>query len=266
MGKRCRSLRVAAGATSLCLLMGVLLAVAGLGQPAHGQEAQRDGAIDYGRARAVMVQMIQIEALLSSELTGVEQIDARILEVMAEVPRHDFVPPELKPYAYGNHPLPVGHAQNLAAPFLVALMTHLIDPEPGDTVFETGTGAGYHAAVLARLVDRVYSVEVVEPLALSAAATLRRLGYDRVSAKAGDGYYGWPSKAPFDAIIVKEALDHVPTPLLEQLKPGGRMVIPLGSELNGQYLTLIEKSADGAVEKRRILPVRFSILQGGERT
>jgi protein-L-isoaspartate(D-aspartate) O-methyltransferase len=257
MGKRYRGF-LPAIAQGLC----AALLVAGLAMPARGQ----NGDIDYARARALMVQTIQIEALLSSEITGIEQIDARILEVMAEVPRHDFVPAELQPYAYGNHPLPVGHAQNLAAPFLVALMTHLIDPKPGDVVFETGTGAGYHAAVLARLVDKVYSVEVVEPLAMSAAATLKRLGYDRVEAKAGDGYYGWPSKAPFDAIIVKEALDHVPPPLLEQLKPGGRMVIPLGSELNGQYLTLVEKALDGTISKRRVLPVRFSVLQGGQRT
>lgn len=262
MGKRCRPFLLALAAQGLC----AALLTAGLAVPARGQDADQNGEIDYARARAIMVQMIQVEALLSSEVTGIEQIDARILEVMAEVPRHAFVPPELQPYAYGNHPLPVGHSQNLAAPFLVALMTHLIDPQAGDVVFETGTGAGYHAAVLTHLVDRVYSVEVIEPLALSATATLRRLGYDRVSARAGDGYYGWAAKAPFDAIIVKEALDHVPTPLLDQLKPGGRMVIPLGSELSGQHLTLIEKSLDGGISKRRVLPVRFSVLQGGERT
>ena len=247
-------------ATLRGLCAGLLLLLSAL--PAGSQ----DSAIDYDRARAVMIQMIQIEALLASDLTGIEQIDARILEAMAEVPRHAFVPSELRPYAYGNHPLPVGHAQNLAAPFLVALMTHLADPKPGDVIFETGTGAGYHAAVLAHLVDEVYSVEVIEPLAMSATATLRRLGYDRVSAKAGDGYYGWSAKGPFDAIIVKEALDHVPSPLLDQLKPGGRLVIPLGSDFNGQYLTLVEKSLDGAIRKRRVLPVRFSVLQGGERT
>ncbi len=257
MGKRYGRLLVAMTQGLCALLLVVILAL-----PARGQDAE----IDYGRARAIMVQMIQIEALLSSEITGIDQIDARILEVMAEVPRHAFVPAELQPYAYGSHPLPVGHAQNLAAPFLVALMTHLADPQPGDVIFETGTGAGYHAAVLAHLVDEVYSVEVIEPLAMSATATLRRLGYNRVSAKAGDGYYGWPAKGPFDAIIVKEALDHVPTPLLDQLKPGGRLVIPLGSEFNGQYLTVIEKSLDGTLRKRRVLPVRFSVLQGGERT
>lgn len=257
MGKRYRAV-LPAIAQGLC----AALLVAVLATAARAQ----NGDIDYARARAIMVQMIQIEALLSSAVTGIEQIDARILEVMAEVPRHDFVPADLQPYAYGNHPLPVGHGQNVAAPYLVALMTHLIDPQPGDAVFETGTGAGYHAAVLAHLVDKVYSVEVIEPLAMAARATLDRLGYDRVEVRAGDGYYGWPSKAPFDAIIVKEALDHVPPPLLEQLKPGGRMVIPLGSELNGQYLTLVEKSLDGTITKRRVLPVRFSVLQGGERT
>ncbi len=257
MGKRYGPWRLAVR-QGLC----ALFALAVLALPARGQ----DGEVDYDRARAMMIQMIQIEALLSSQVTGIEQIDARILEVMAEVPRHAFVPPELQPYAYGNHPLPVGHSQNLAAPFLVALMTQLAEPQPGDVVFETGTGAGYHAAVLAHLVDRVYSVEVIEPLAMSATATLRRLGYDHVSAKAGDGYYGWSAVGPFDAIIVKEALDHVPTPLLDQLKPGGRLVIPLGSELNGQVLTVIKKELDGSLKKRRVLPVRFSVLQGGKRT
>jgi protein-L-isoaspartate(D-aspartate) O-methyltransferase len=262
MGKRCRLGFLGAAARGLCaaVLFASVLA------SANAQEGEQNGEIDYARARAAMVQMIQLEAVRLSAITGVEQIDARILEVMAEVPRHDFVPKPLRRFAYGAGPLPVGHDQNLAAPFLVALMTQLIDPQPGDVVFETGTGAGYHAAVLARLVDHVYSVEVIEPLAMSATATLRRLGYDRVSAKAGDGYYGWPAKAPFDAIILKEAVDYVPTPLLDQLKPGGRMVLPLGSPVNGQYLTLIEKAADGSITKRRILPVTFSALQGGERT
>ena len=213
-----------------------------------------------------MVEIIKFETLASSELTGIEQIDPRILEVMAEVPRHVFVPPELQPYAYGNHPLPVGHDQNLAAPFLVALMTHLADPKPDHVVLETGTGAGYHAAVLSHLVDKVYSVEVIEPLAMSAAATLRRHGYEEISARIGDGYYGWASKGPYDSIIVKEALDHVPAPLFEQLKPGGKLIIPLGSEIGGQELTVVERGANGTIRKRRILPVRFSVLQGGKRT
>ena len=247
----------------MVLLSGWILA-AGLVAP-PGARAQAESQ-DFDRARADMVVMVQIETLLSSEVTGLEEIDPRILEAMTDVPRHAFVPEELRPYAYGNHPLPLGHGQNLAAPFLVALMTQLARPEPGDVVLETGTGAGYHAAVLSLLVAEVYSVEVVEPLAEAAAVTLRRLGYDRVQARAGDGYYGWRSRAPFDAIIVKEAVDHVPVPLLDQLKPGGRLVIPLGSELGPQYLTVVEKAADGSLSKRRVLPVRFSVLQGGKRT
>ncbi len=230
--------------------------------PAAGQEE----APDFDRARANMVRMVQIEAILASETTGIAQIDPRILEVMAEVPRHAFVAEDLRPYAYGAHPLPVGHDQNIAAPFLVALMTHLARPEPDDVVFETGTGAGYHAAILSRLVAEVYTMEVIEPLATAAAETLARLGYERVRVKAGDGYYGWPARAPFDVIILKEAVNHVPVPLLEQLKPGGRLVLPLGGELGPQYLTVVEKAADGSLTRRRVLPVRFSVLQGGKRT
>lgn len=231
-------------------------------RPAGGQEPEAD----YARARAAMVEMIKIETLLSSHLTGIERIDPEILEAMSEVPRHIFVPPALRPYAYGNHPLPVGHDQNLAAPFLVALMTQLAEPKPDHVVLETGTGAGYHAAVLSRLVAEVYSVEVIEPLALTAAATLKSNGYDHVWARIGDGYYGWPAKGPFDSIIVKEALDHVPMPLIEQLKPGGKLIIPLGSEVGGQQLTVVERGENGTLHKRRVLPVRFSFLQGGERT
>ncbi|MEE8535122.1 MAG: protein-L-isoaspartate(D-aspartate) O-methyltransferase [Kiloniellales bacterium] len=247
----------------IALLSGWILA-AGLVAP-PGARAQAESQ-DFDRARADMVMMVQIEVMLSSEVTGLDEIDPRILKAMTDVPRHAFVPEELRPYAYGNHPLPLGHGQNLAAPFLVALMTQLARPEPDDVVLETGTGAGYHAAVLSLLVAEVYSVEVVEPLAEAAAVTLRRLGYDRVQAKTGDGYYGWRSRAPFDAIIVKEAVDHVPVPLLDQLKPGGRLVIPLGSELGPQYLTVVEKAADGSLSRRRVLPVRFSVLQGGKRT
>ncbi len=248
----------------LAVLLSAWILAAGLAAP-PGARAQAESP-DFDRARADMVMMVRIETLLSSEVTGFEELDPRILDAMSDVPRHAFVPEVLHPYAYGNHPLPLGHDQNMAAPFLVALMTQLARLEPDDVVFETGTGAGYHAAVLSLLVAEVYSVEVVEPLAEAAARTLRRLGYDRVQAKAGDGYYGWRSRAPFDAIIVKEAVDHVPVPLLDQLKPGGRLVIPLGSELGPQYLTVVEKAADGSLSKRRVLPVRFSVLQGGERT
>ena len=246
----------------ILLVARVLLVLLAPAAPAAGQEDPSD----FDRARANMVRMVQIEAILASETTGVAQIDPRILEVMAEVPRHAFVAEGLRPYAYGAHPLPVGHDQNIAAPYLVALMTHLARPGPDDVVFETGTGAGYHAAVLSRLAAQVYSLEVIEPLATAAAETLARLGYERVRVKAGDGYYGWPARAPFDVIILKEAVDHVPAPLLKQLKPGGRLVLPLGGKLGPQYLTVVEKAPDGSLTRRRVLPVRFSVLQGGERT
>jgi protein-L-isoaspartate(D-aspartate) O-methyltransferase len=159
----------------------------------------------------------------------------------------------------------VGYEQNLAAPLLVALMTHLVAPKPDDVAFETGTGAGYHAAVLSLLAAKVYSVEVVEPLADRSARVLKDQGYDNVFVRASDGYYGWPEKAPFDVMVIKEAIDHVPAPLLQQLKRGGRMVIPLGPEEGVQTLTLMTKDQDGKVHQQAIMPVRFSPLQGGER-
>jgi protein-L-isoaspartate(D-aspartate) O-methyltransferase len=171
----------------------------------------------------------------------------------------------LRPYAYTPQPLPVTPEQNIAAPLLIAVMTHLAEVQPDDIVFETGTGAGYHAAVLSRLAAHVYSVEVIEPLADRAVRLLKDLGYDNVDVLADDGYYGWSAHAPYDAIIVKEAIDHLPQPLLNQLKRGGRMVIPLGPADGPQYLTLVQKDETGRLRQERIMPVRFSPLQGGER-
>jgi protein-L-isoaspartate(D-aspartate) O-methyltransferase len=222
-------------------------------------------AADAAQQREEMVRLIQLEALMMSGQTGVPEIDPRVLAALREVPREAFVPEALRPYAYEPHPLPLGYEQNLAAPLLVALMTHLAAPRPGDVVFETGTGAGYHAAVLSLLAAEVYSVEVVEPLADQAARILKDQGYDNVFVKASDGYYGWPEKAPFDAMVIKEAIDHVPAPLLQQLKRGGRMVIPLGPEQGLQTLTVVTKDRDGKVHQKSIMPVRFSPLQGGER-
>jgi protein-L-isoaspartate(D-aspartate) O-methyltransferase len=222
-------------------------------------------AADTAQQREEMVRLIQLEALMMSGQTGVPEIDPRVLAALREVPREAFVPEALRPYAYEPHPLPLGYDQNLAAPLLVALMTHLAAPRPGDVVFETGTGAGYHAAVLSLLAAEVYSVEVVEPLADQAARVLKDQGYDNVFVKASDGYYGWPEKAPFDAMVIKEAIDHVPAPLLQQLKRGGRMVLPLGPEQGLQTLTVVTKDRDGKVHQKSIMPVRFSPLQGGER-
>lgn len=235
--------------------------------PAFGEERADapNGTLDFDALRQAMVDQIDRHARLARDETGVEAIDPSILAAMREVPRHAFVPGPLQPFAYFDVPLPVGHDQNIAQPFLVALMTHLARPKPGDTVFETGTGAGYHAAVLSKLCDKVYSVEVVQPLAEAAAEKLRSLGYANVEVRNADGYYGWRERGPYDAMIIKEAIHHVPPPLLNQLKPGGRLVAPVGPLDGGQWLTLIEKRLDGAITERRLIPVRFSPLQGGER-
>ncbi|MGI9493191.1 MAG: protein-L-isoaspartate(D-aspartate) O-methyltransferase [Geminicoccaceae bacterium] len=216
-------------------------------------------------ARDYMVSIVEEEVRLLSPETGIKEINPRILDAMRAVPRHDFVPDEIKAYAYNNHPLPIGHGQNLAAPLLIALMTHLAELGPDDVIFETGTGAGYHAAVMSRLVKQVYSVEVIEPLADQAARMLRDRHDDNVMIQAGDGYEGWPDHAPFDAMIIKESLDHIPMRLLSQLKPGGRLVMPLGPADGAQELTVFRRTADGRLTQKSIMPVRFSPMQGGER-
>ena len=217
-------------------------------------------------ARHEMVRIIELQIAMLSDETGIEQLDPRVLQVMREVPRHAFVPEPLRAYAYGDHPLPVSPDQNIAAPLLAALMTHLAEVEAGDVVFETGTDVGYQAALLSDLGAEVYSVELDEPLADHAARLLKELHYENVHVEASDGYFGWAAHAPYDAMVIKEAIDHVPPPLLGQLKRGGRMVLPLGPARGPQYLTVIAKGADGKVSEQRIMPVRFSPLQGGERT
>ena len=236
-------------------LAALLLAAPGVAHATEDRAAERDE----------MVRIVELETALLSAETGVEEIDPSILDAMRAVPRHRFVPEPLAPYAYRNHPLPVGHDQNIAAPLLVALMTHLIEPEPHHVVFETGTGAGYHAAVLSELVAEVYSVEVIDPLAEQAGALLKELGHDNVFTRSADGYYGWREHGPYDGMVIKEAIDHVPASLLAQLKRGGRMVLPLGPVHGPQYLTVITRNADGGVSEQRIMPVQFSPLQGGER-
>jgi protein-L-isoaspartate(D-aspartate) O-methyltransferase len=247
-------MRMARTIGGLLCLLGSLMSGAALAQP-------NDVA-----ARHEMVRIIELQVAMLSAETGIEQLDARVLEVMREVPRHVFVPEPLRAYAYGDHPLPVTSDQNIAAPLLAALMTHLAGVEAGDVVFETGTDVGYQAALLSGLGAEVYSVELEEELADQAARLLKELHYDTVHVQASDGYYGWAAHAPYDAMIIKEAIDHVPPPLLGQLKRGGRLVMPLGPVAGPQYLTLILKGTDGKVSEQRIMPVRFSPLQGGERT
>jgi protein-L-isoaspartate(D-aspartate) O-methyltransferase len=177
------------------------------------------------------------------------------------VPRELFVPADVRSFAYDDEPLPIGEGQTISQPFLVALMTDLLDPKPGDTVLEVGTGSGYQAAVLAELVAKVYTIEIVEPLGRRAMRVLEQLGYRNVEVRIGDGYNGWPEAAPFDSIIVTAAPAEIPKPLIDQLKPGGRMVIPAGGSDDRQDLLVVEKQPDGTSTTKRTLPVRFVPLK-----
>jgi len=221
--------------------------------------------LDFEAMRQAMVEKIALIAAVSRSEIGIETIDGRILEAMVHIPRHEFVAVELRPFAYLETPLPVGFGQNIASPFLVALMTQLADIKEKDVVFETGTGAGYHAALLGRLSHQVYSVEVVEELVDQARRNVSTAGLSNVQIRSGDGYYGWADAGPFDAILVKEAIDHVPAPLIEQLRPGGRLVAPIGPLKGPQDLQVIRKEPDGTLNRRSVMQVIFSPLQGGDR-
>jgi protein-L-isoaspartate(D-aspartate) O-methyltransferase len=218
---------------------------------------------DQESARRQMLREIERTTVQTARDTGQRALDARVLSAMGKVQRHLFVPAGQQPYAYENRPLPIGHGQTISQPYIVALMTDLMQLEPDDVVLEIGTGSGYQAAVLAELAKSVFSIEIVEPLGKSAAERLRRLGYRRVDVKVADGYYGWAEHAPFDGIMVTAAASHVPPPLVRQLKPGGRMVIPVGTAFLTQHLMLVEKRRDGSVVSRQILPVQFVPLTGG---
>jgi len=192
--------------------------------------------------------------------------DRRVLEAMSTVPRHRFVTEPLQRAAYDDNPLPIGYGQTISQPYIVAKMTELLELTPASTVFELGTGSGYQAAVAARLAAHVYTMEIQPPLAERARATLGSLGYRNVTVRQGDGYYGWEEHAPFDAVIVTAAASHIPPPLLAQLKPGGRMVIPVGPAFATQRLMLVEKGADGGITTRALFPVRFvPVTTSGDR-
>jgi protein-L-isoaspartate(D-aspartate) O-methyltransferase len=198
-----------------------------------------------------------VEEQLAAPGRGIQ--DRRVLEAMATVPRHEFVPKAVSKYAYWDEPLPIGYGQTISQPFIVAFMTEQLDAKPTDRVLEIGTGSGYQAAVLSRLVAEVFTIEIIEPLARRAETDLKRLGYENVKVLAGDGYQGWPEHAPFDAIIVTCAPDHVPQPLIDQLRDGGRMIIPVGPPDN-QQLFLLQKHGS-KVERQATLPVRFVLMQ-----
>ena len=215
------------------------------------------------KLRQYMVMEIAAETIYVSARIGKAALGAPAMEAVGKVPRHDFVPVELQPYAYANVPLPIGFDKTISQPFIVALMTDLLDVSPQDRVLEIGTGLGYQAAVLAELADKVYSVEIIEELAQQAKLRLGRLSYKNIEFKLGNGYYGWPEHAPFDKIMVCAAPDLIPGALLQQLKPGGKMVIPTGIA-GAQQLLLVEKDGAGAVNTKEILPVRFAQLEGTE--
>jgi protein-L-isoaspartate(D-aspartate) O-methyltransferase len=183
--------------------------------------------------------------------------NARVLAAMGKVPRHEFVPEHLADAAYEDHPLPIGYSQTISQPYIVALMTELLQLQLGARVLEVGTGSGYQAAILAEVGAQVYSIEILEPLAKASAELLQRLGYTSVQVKRDDGYLGWPEHAPYDAIVVTAAAEHVPPPLVEQLKKGGRLVIPVDDGQARQTLLLVEKSADGTVTTHAVAPVMF---------
>jgi len=213
--------------------------------------------------RQHMVLEIAAQTVLAGERIGKYNLDARVMEVMGKVPRHEFVPVEIQPYAYLNRPLPIGFDKTISQPFIVALMTDMLDIRKEDVVLEIGTGLGYQAAVLAELAHKVYSMEIIEALAQQAVKRLSRAGYTNVEVKVANGSHGHPEHAPFDKVMVTAAPDLIPPPLINQLKPGGRMVIPAGLS-DDQQLILVEKSANGRLSTREILPVRFSQLEGAE--
>jgi len=218
---------------------------------------------DFDTLRQQMVAQITAQTIFLTARLGKASLDRRVLDVLTQVPRHEFVRLEVQPLAYADMPLPSGYDKTISQPFIVALMTDLLALQPTDTVLEIGTGLGYQAAILAELADAVYSVEIIEELSLEARQRLARQGYTNVELRVGDGRAGWREHAPFDKIIVTAAPDLVPPSLLYQLKPGGKMVIPAGLP-DTQQLLLVEKDQKGMARTREILPVRFSLLEDPE--
>jgi protein-L-isoaspartate(D-aspartate) O-methyltransferase len=222
------------------------------------------GAQDFAAARQRLLAEIDATYADTRVETGLAAMSPRVRAAMGKVERHRMVPAAQVPLAYRNHPLPIGQGQTISQPYIVALSTDLLEPQPQHVVLEIGTGSGYQAAVLAEVVARVYSIELLPELGRAAAAKLAELGYANVEVRIGDGYAGWPERAPFDGIVVTAAAPRVPEALVEQLKPGGRMVIPVGASHEAQELLLVTKRPDGRVERRSVLPVRFVPLVPGK--
>jgi protein-L-isoaspartate(D-aspartate) O-methyltransferase len=225
-------------------------------QETHGQ--------DYAAQRARMVSEVDAMYAETRSETGLAAMSPAVRKAMGKVERHRLVPPSEASRAYRNHPLPIGSGQTISQPYIVALSADLLKPDSNSVILEVGTGSGYQAAVLAEIVSRVYTIEIIEPLGKAAAKRLGELGYGNIEVRIGDGYKGWPEKAPFDGIVVTAAAPRVPQALVDLLKPGGRMVIPVGGEGGTQYLKLLTKRADGGVDEKRVLPVRFVPLVPGK--
>ena len=209
-------------------------------------------------------EMIKVIKLITKD-TRVKSkafINPEILDVMKSIPRHKFVSEKLQRYAYADRPLPIGYGQTISQPYIVALMTDLLDVNNNDVVLEIGTGSGYQAAVLSKIVKHVYTIEIIKPLALQAKGRLRKLGYENITTNIGDGYLGWETHAPFDVIIVTAAASHIPPPLIAQLKKGGKMIIPVIGSILIQHLVIVEKDMDGKIKTEILLPVRFVPLTG----
>jgi protein-L-isoaspartate(D-aspartate) O-methyltransferase len=220
------------------------------------------GSSDYAAEREAMVREIERQVIETRLELGTDRLDPNVIAAMRSVPRHEFVPFALRAEAYANHPLPIGAGQTISQPYIVAIMTHLLGVKRGDKVYELGTGSGYQAAVLAEMGVDVYSVEIVPELAARAQETLRRLGYEHASVRAGDGYLGWPEAAPFDGILLTAAAEHAPRPLIQQLAPKGRLVMPIGKAGWVQKLVVMEKTEAGTLNRRDVLPVRFVPVTG----
>jgi len=220
---------------------------------------------NFRRRREEMVR----SQIATERWTGAEPVrDPRVLDSLRRTPRHRFVSPDLEPNAYDDQPLPIGYGQTISQPYIVAKMTELLKPKAEQHVLEIGTGSGYQAAILSPLVAQVYTIEIIEPLGTAARQRLEALGYRNIEVRVGDGYYGWPEKAPFDSIIVTAVANHIPPPLIEQLKPGGRMVIPVGNPFQIQTLLLITKGNRGPhdLQLRSLMPVVFVPLVGGPKS
>jgi protein-L-isoaspartate(D-aspartate) O-methyltransferase len=219
-------------------------------------------ADDFAMQRKQMVQLIEADVKATSLYLDKDALDPLVMQAIATVPRHEFVPEDEQSSAYQNRPLPIGHGQTISQPYIVAIMTDLLKVNEQSKVLELGTGSGYQAAILSKLVNKVFTIEIIESLGLMAKQRLAELGYDNVQVKISDGYYGWEEQAPFDAIVVTAAASHIPPPLIKQLKKGGKMMIPVGTRFMTQQLLLVSKQLDGKIITQQILPVRFVPVTG----